>query len=49
MYLSDGRFDADRMLEMFEQVASGKFEGFPLSRVVCHMDWATQKGLISKI
>jgi hypothetical protein len=43
MYLSDGRFDADRMLEMFEQVASGNVEGFPLSRIVCHMDWATQK------
>jgi hypothetical protein len=29
------------MLEVFEQLASGNAEGgFPLSRVVCQMDWA---------
>jgi hypothetical protein len=40
-YLRDGRFDQDRMLEVFEQLASGNADGgFPLSRIVCHMDWA---------
>jgi MEDS: MEthanogen/methylotroph, DcmR Sensory domain len=40
-YLRDGRFDQDRMLAAFEQIASGNASGaFPLSRIVCHMDWA---------
>jgi hypothetical protein len=39
-YLRDGKFDQDRMLATFEQLASGKAEGgFPLSRIVCRMDW----------
>lgn len=42
MYLVDGRFDADRMLDTFEQAASGHDPAFPLSRIVCRMDWATQ-------
>ncbi|HXB58344.1 MAG TPA: MEDS domain-containing protein [Candidatus Acidoferrales bacterium] len=42
-YLRDGRFDQDRMLKAFEQVASGNARGeFPLSRIVCHMDWAAE-------
>lgn len=45
MYLRDGVFDQDRMLEEFEQLASGKDKvGFPLSRIVCQMDWATDTG-----
>src|SRR6202140_5607281 len=41
-YLRDGHFDQDRMLEVFEQLASGNAGGgFPLSRIVCHMEWAT--------
>ena len=40
-YLRDGRFDQDRMLEEFEQLSSGNAKtGFPLSRIVCQMDWA---------
>ena len=40
-YLRDGRFDQDRMLELFKQLASGNANhGFPLSRIVCRMDWA---------
>jgi MEDS: MEthanogen/methylotroph, DcmR Sensory domain len=40
-YLRDGRFDQDRMLAAFEQIASGNSNGgFPLSRIVCHMEWA---------
>jgi len=40
-YLRDGRFDQDRMLEFFEQLASGNTNsGFQLSRIVCQMEWA---------
>jgi MEDS: MEthanogen/methylotroph, DcmR Sensory domain len=41
-YLRDGNFDQDRMLATFEQLASGNAPGgFPLSRIVCRMDWVT--------
>lgn len=44
-YLRDGRFDKDRMVEVFEQLASGNARGgFPLSRVVCRMDWVVEGG-----
>jgi hypothetical protein len=40
-YLRDGCFDQNRMLEAFEKMASGNaVGGFPLSRIVCRMDWA---------
>ena len=43
VYLPDGRFDQDRMLEVFEQLASGNAGGgFPLSRICCRMDWAVE-------
>jgi hypothetical protein len=42
-YLRDGRFDQDRMLQAFEELASGNIKGgFPLSRIVCHMEWAAE-------
>lgn len=41
-YLSEGRFDGERMLAACEEMASGK-EGYPLSRIVCEMDWATER------
>ena len=42
-YLRGGQFDQDRMLEVFEQLASGNAKGgFRLSRIVCHMDWAAE-------
>jgi hypothetical protein len=42
-YIRDGRFDQDRMLAAFEQMASGNAKGgFPLSRICCRMDWATE-------
>jgi MEDS: MEthanogen/methylotroph, DcmR Sensory domain len=41
VYLPDARFNQDRMLSVFEQLASGNAnEGFPLSRICCRMDWA---------
>ena len=43
VYLPDGHFDQDRMLQVFEQLASGNAGGgFPLSRICCRMDWAVQ-------
>ena len=43
VYLPDGRFDQDRMLAVFEQLASGNAKpGFPLSRICCRMDWAVE-------
>ena len=43
VYLPDGRFDQDRMLKVFEQLASGnRTSGFPLSRICCRMDWAVE-------
>jgi hypothetical protein len=45
VYLRDGRFDQDRMLGVFEELASGNGKGgFPLSRIVCRMDWAVDRG-----
>lgn len=39
-YLREGKFDQERMLETFEQLASGNAPGgYPLSRIVCRMDW----------
>lgn len=50
-YLPDGRFDQDRMLDLFERLASGGAEqGFPRSRIVCRMDWATAgRGLLDDV
>ncbi len=44
VYLRDGRFDQDRMLAAFEEMATSarSAEGFPLSRIVCRMDWASE-------
>ena len=43
VYLRDGQFDKERMLKAFEQIASGNTGGgFPLSRIVCRMDWAAE-------
>ena len=40
-YLPHGKFDQDRMLEVFEKLSSGNDNGgYPLSRIVCQMDWA---------
>jgi hypothetical protein len=43
VYLRDGRFDQDRMLAAFEEMANSArtVEGYPMSRIVCRMDWAS--------
>ena len=42
-YLRDGRFDQDRMLKFFEQMATGSPEQGHVSRFVCHMEWAAEE------
>ncbi|WP_404286664.1 MEDS domain-containing protein [Microvirga sp. RSM25] len=40
-YLSDGRFDQNRMLQTFKSIAGGSADGtYPISRIVCQMEWA---------
>jgi MEDS: MEthanogen/methylotroph, DcmR Sensory domain len=42
-YLRDGHFDQDRMLALIEEVlAEGHNEGYPLTRLVAHMEWALE-------
>ncbi len=42
-YLREGKFDKEQMLKSFEQIASGNASGtYPLSRIVCRMDWAAE-------
>ena len=42
-YLRDGHFDQDRMLALIEDVLqAGPREGFPLTRLVAHMEWALE-------
>ena len=43
VYLRDGRFDQDSMLAAFEQMAASARSagGFPMSRIVCRMDWVS--------
>lgn len=45
-YLPDGRFDPDRMIAAFEDLASGTQGRFPLSRICCRMEWATADRLL---
>jgi hypothetical protein len=43
VYLQNGVFDQDRMLQAFEQMASGNATSeFPVSRIVCRMDWVAE-------
>jgi hypothetical protein len=42
-YLRDGHFDQNRMLALIEEVLqAGPREGFPLTRLVAHMEWALE-------
>jgi hypothetical protein len=42
-YLREGHFDQERMLALIEEVLeSGPKEGFPLTRLVAHMEWALE-------
>ena len=44
VYLRDGHFDPNRMLAAFEEMSASarSVEGFPMSRIVCRMDWASR-------
>lgn len=49
-YLQEGRFDQERMLRVFEGLASGaRADAFPLSRIICRMDWAAKPTLIGEV
>jgi hypothetical protein len=42
-YLREGHFDQDAMLALIENVLqSGQAEGYPLTRLVAHMEWSLQ-------
>jgi hypothetical protein len=42
-YLRGGHFDQDRMIQLIEQVLTGASgAGFPLTRLVAHMEWALE-------
>lgn len=42
-YLIDGHFDQDRMLELLQNVLNqARKDGFPLTRLVAHMEWALE-------
>lgn len=42
-YLRGGHFDQNRMLALIEDVLqSGPAQGFPLTRLVAHMEWALE-------
>jgi MEDS: MEthanogen/methylotroph, DcmR Sensory domain len=42
-YLRDGHFDQERMLALIQEVLEGgKQQGFALTRLVAHMEWALE-------
>ncbi|HUF92829.1 MAG TPA: MEDS domain-containing protein, partial [Candidatus Limnocylindria bacterium] len=42
-YLRDGHFDQDAMLALIEEVlCAGAAQGYPLTRLVAHMEWALE-------
>jgi hypothetical protein len=42
-YLRDGHFDQDRMLALIQEVLEGgRRQGFPMTRLVAHMEWALE-------
>lgn len=42
-YLREGHFDQDKMLALIQEVLeSGRKQGFPLTRLVAHMEWALE-------
>jgi hypothetical protein len=42
-YLRDGHFDEDRMLALIQEVLEGGAQqGFALTRLVAHMEWALE-------
>jgi hypothetical protein len=44
VYLRDGHFDKDRMLALLPEVLeSGREQGFGLTRMVAHVEWALEK------
>ena len=49
-YLRDGRFDQDRMIKAFEDIACGKVHRqYPVNRIVCRMDWAADASVLNDV
>jgi hypothetical protein len=49
-YLRDGRFDQDRMIKAFEEIACGNVKReFPVNRIVCRMDWAAEGSRVNDV
>lgn len=43
-YLRDGCFDQHRMIALLQEVLEGsRQQGFPLTRMVAHMEWALEE------
>jgi hypothetical protein len=42
-YLRDGHFDQNRMLSLIQEILEdGKKRGYPLTRLIAHMEWALE-------
>ena len=41
-YLRDGHFDQNRMISLIQEVLEQGRKGFPLTRLVAHMEWALE-------
>lgn len=39
-YLRDGRFDQQRMISLIQRILDDGRKGFPLTRLVAHMEWS---------
>ena len=48
VYLRNGRFDQDEMLDVFERLAGAKGE-YGRSRIICQMDWAADRSHIDDL
>ena len=49
-YLLEGRFDQDRILGTFQQIAGTATDhGFRRNRILCRMDWAAERALVDDV
>lgn len=49
-YLRDGRFNQDRMIASFEEIACDNVKReYPINRIVCRMDWAADGSRVNDV
>ncbi len=49
-YLREGRFDQDRMIKAFEEIACTNVKRrYPVNRIVCRMDWAADESRLNDV